>query len=138
MKILKLQRRYKALLTFIAITMGMNFIGCEKLCGEKLKSEATSPDGRYMAAQFERNCGATTDYVAHVNLRLTSTRFKEDSSGTIKEGEVFVAEGRPQIRLAWIDSMTLVVECIGADRVFKKEDSWQNIRISYEISESKE
>lgn len=40
-----------------------------KLCGEELIETVASPDGKYVAAILIRNCGATTDYVSHLNLR---------------------------------------------------------------------
>ena len=49
------------------------------ICGEDLILEKASQDGRYVAVLMSRNCGATTPYVAHINLRLASSQFKPDS-----------------------------------------------------------
>lgn len=62
----------------------------DPLCGEDLVTEKASPDGRYVASLMSRNCGATTKYVAHINLRLAGSRFHANFfDGTIKEGEVW-------------------------------------------------
>lgn len=62
----------------------------DPLCGEELIMEKTSPDGRYVAALMRRNCGATTPYVAHINLRLANSQFHaEFFNGTITEAEVW-------------------------------------------------
>ena len=38
-------------------------------CGGELIEEHRSPDGHYVAALMERNWGAATRYVEHMNLR---------------------------------------------------------------------
>jgi len=106
--------------------------GC-KLCDEQIKSEAESPDGKYIATLFERDCGATTDFVAHVNMRETSERFVEDSNGTVKQGEVFVVKGRPMTRLVWKNNQSLVIECTRSGSPFRQESSWHTITILYEL-----
>jgi hypothetical protein len=64
-------------------------------CGEELRQEKQSPDGRYLAVSMERNCGATTRYVEHINLRAASGSFSSDFlAGTISESEVFTLENR--------------------------------------------
>ena len=44
-------------------------------CGDTVKAEAVSPDGRYVAAVFERDCGATTNYSTNVSLREVRESF---------------------------------------------------------------
>jgi hypothetical protein len=38
-------------------------------CGTEVVQEVVSPQGHLVAAQYERNCGATTDYVNGVAIR---------------------------------------------------------------------
>jgi Family of unknown function (DUF5412) len=47
----------------------------DRMCGEELISEQTSPDNQYVAALMRRNCGATTRYVFHKNLRRATSKF---------------------------------------------------------------
>jgi hypothetical protein len=57
----------------------------DPLCGEEILQEQRSPDGRYVAVSMERNCGATTDYVQHINLRAADPKFSSDFfDGTIQ------------------------------------------------------
>jgi hypothetical protein len=54
-------------------------------CGGELIEEQRSPDGHYVAAVMERNCGATTRYVEHINLRRADRNFSSGLfDGTVK------------------------------------------------------
>src|SRR5437867_710129 len=79
------------------------FFHFDPLCGEELALEQISPDGRYIAAWMIRNCGATTSYVDHVNLRLVSSGFHADfMDGTITDGEIVTfAKGPSRVRFCW-------------------------------------
>ena len=118
------------LLTFAVI----GFAGCG-LCGEEAGPETKSPFGEYAAALFIRNCGATTPYVSHINLRNTSGGFKSDSYGTINESEVFVVRGKPNIKVTWLERKRLSIECLECQEfdISKKESCWKDINISYKI-----
>ncbi|MBI3946740.1 MAG: hypothetical protein HY321_12530 [Armatimonadetes bacterium] len=100
-------------------------------CSETVKHADKSPDGRYTAVVFERDCGATTDYVMHVNLREGSRAFREERSGVIREGSVFVREGRCHIGIRWKDSRTLVVTA-PKDDVFQRARAWRGMSIIYD------
>jgi hypothetical protein len=64
-------------------------------CGGQLIEEQRSPDGHYLAAVMERNCGATTRYVEHINLRRADRNFPSGLfDGTVKDGEIFTLENR--------------------------------------------
>lgn len=64
--------------------------------------EKKSPDGRYVAALMSRNCGATTRYVQHINLRLVGSRFRADFfDGTIKDGEIWGSSKYSGERFCW-------------------------------------
>src|SRR5690349_17936217 len=88
------------LLTFgIAGSLLLHF---DPLCGEEMVTDKTSPDGRYVATQMTRNCGATTPYVAHINLRLVNSRFRADFfTATIKDGEVWESSKYSGARFCW-------------------------------------
>jgi hypothetical protein len=55
-------------------------------CGESNESEIASPSKAYVAMVFVRNCGATTGYVTHVNLRTATDIFRSGDSGVIHGG----------------------------------------------------
>lgn len=68
-------------------------------CEDTTETEVKSPDGKYVATLYERDCGATTDFSTIVKLRESSASFKGDDLGT------FVVNGQPKIHLTW-DSNT--------------------------------
>jgi hypothetical protein len=99
-------------------------------CGEDLVASAPSPDRKHVAAVFVRNCGATTSFATHVNLRASSHSFAATPHGTITEGEVFVREGEEPVKLVWKSATHLIIEC-PLTEVFQQEGSWRGIAISY-------
>jgi hypothetical protein len=87
---------------FGVITAAVGFIHFDPMCGEELGVEKTSPDGLYVAQLMTRNCGATTAYVSHVNLRLAKSKFHRDFwSGAIYKGEVFTSSKYSGDRFCW-------------------------------------
>jgi hypothetical protein len=80
------------------------------LCGEEMVMEKASPDGRYVAGLLSRNCGATTPYVAHINLRLANSRFQASFfDGTIKDGEIWGSSKYSGERFCWSGSKRLEI-----------------------------
>ena len=78
------------------------FLHFNPVCGEEIGVEKTSPDGRYVATLMTRNCGATTPYVSHINLRPATSNFRADSfDGVINEGEVFTSSKYSGTRFCW-------------------------------------
>ena len=75
--------------------------GCG-VCGNTVKQEIKSPDGKYVATAFVRNCGATTDYSAQVDLRKAGRKLS-----TI--GNVYRGNASPDIEIAWLSSTHLVI-----------------------------
>ena len=80
----------------------IGFLHFNPLCGEETVLERTSPDGRYVAVLMTRNCGATTSYVAHINLRPATSKFRQGFlDGTVKDGEVFTSSKYSGDRFCW-------------------------------------
>lgn len=104
-------------------------------CGEDLSLETVSPDGAHTASVFERNCGATTSFVTHINLRPTGGSYSIGSSGAIYDGEVFVVRGRHEVDILWEAGEILRVRCetCKQDDVFKSAPRWKFVTITYEL-----
>lgn len=104
------------------------------LCGEQSIAETSSPDGRITAASFKGDCGATTGYSTHVNLRSSSVPFTADSDGRITEGEVIRIRGEAWLKLSWESSKILLIECgncSGVIEVVEKAARWQDVTIAF-------
>ena len=74
----------------------------DPLCGEEIIVEKPSPDGQYVATLMRRNCGATTPYVAHINLHRANAQLRKDFfNGTINDGLVFISSKYSGERFCW-------------------------------------
>jgi hypothetical protein len=114
----------------VAVALFFHF---DPLCGEETALEQASPDGRYVAAWMIRNCGATTSYVHHVNLRLrTSTLHTDFRSGTITDGEILtVPEKSGRVRFCWSGSRRLNIERPDPEPGLRQLSNWQDVEITY-------
>jgi hypothetical protein len=140
MQIGKILRGLVGIVIFAIVVMSIAIIGFlhfDPLCGEEIVQELRSPDGRYFAVSMERNCGATTGYVKHVNLRAANKKFSSNFlNGTITDGEVMVFEQRaggnnPQF--AWSSKKILKIDNACDDRTWKS-DVWRDLTIDYSDS----
>jgi len=117
----------KKLILFILISSSLG--GCvfplAPPCEDTIKGETRSPNGKYIATVFERNCGATAPFVTYVNLRASSAKFNSD------EGIVLVVKGQPKIHLSWKDSTSLQIECpeCNSSEIYEQQKSWNGVQI---------
>ena len=94
-------------------------------CRNEPLQEIASPEGKYTATFFERNCGATTPYHRIVTLRLTGTRFDPEKH----DNWVFVSKGQTCVQLRWIDGHHLdIVSSVNDDNTHK---TWGDVEISF-------
>ena len=136
MPISKILRGPIGIVGFAIFAVSIAIVGIlhfDPLCSEEVLEQQPSPDGRYVAVLMERNCGATTRYVEHINLRLANHNFWPDFlGGTISKGEVFTMESRNggQVRFEWA-AKSLNIEYPGYERVFQNKTSWEGVQINY-------
>jgi Family of unknown function (DUF5412) len=93
-------------------------------CGTEIVQEVVSPQGHLVAAQYERNCGATTDYVNGVAIRRRDQSFRYEDSAI-----VYYVEGHGKFDLKWAAEDHLIINERGS--MFKDEDRWHNVRITH-------
>jgi hypothetical protein len=94
-------------------------------CSDKVKLEQPSPDRRYVATVFERNCGATTSLATVVSLRKGGTPFVSGAKDYL-----FAIEGPLEVSVSWTDARTLVVEHAEAE-VFRRRPRWHGVVLRY-------
>jgi hypothetical protein len=105
----------------------------DPLCGEELMSEQTSPDGRRIAALMIRNCGATTDYASHVNVRSSGSSFHRGFfDGRITDGEILTFAGAGRVRYCWLAAKRLNLDIQGRGKARKTSYAWQDVDVTYE------
>lgn len=97
------------------------------LCGNEIIGEYQSPDGRYVATVFERNCGATTPYERVVSLRESRAKFDPENQGDW----IFTSRRQPQINISWKDTNKLIVVLQGQREIFTQREFWKTVQIIY-------
>jgi hypothetical protein len=95
-------------------------------CENETLREASSPDGKYVASVFERNCGATTPYYRIVAIRPAGTRLDADKH----EDWVFVTKERSEVQLAWRDIHRLEVVANGPNENGNDRKLWRDVEIT--------
>jgi len=93
-------------------------------CDNDTLREVSSPDGKYVATVFERNCGATTPYYTIVALRLVGTKLNADRH----EDWVFVIKRQSEVQLTWRDVHHLEVLSSESDPNVLK--LWKDVEIT--------
>lgn len=61
-----------SVLAFTVICIAVLHFFASEMCANRVAVEAKSPDNRYKAVIFERDCGATTDFSTQVSILLPS------------------------------------------------------------------
>jgi hypothetical protein len=118
-------------LMLLLAAIALSFSGCASLlhsnCENTVKVEVRSPNSKYVATTFERNCGATTDFSTIVDLRESSAKFKDVDSSVV------VVKGQHKLDLVWDGNAKLRIECrdCRAEDIFKHESSWEGIAIDF-------
>lgn len=126
--------RESLLLLFLLV---LTSTGCN-VCSEDLKEEVKSPDDKYIAVAYKRNCGATTSTQFHVNLRHSWGWFSHKPEGSIQDGQVFLTE-TGTIKITWRDSNNLYIDCTYCnDGDYSKTclRSWEDVSVTCKISPS--
>jgi hypothetical protein len=90
--------------------------------------EVASPDGKHVAAVFERNCGATTPYVRVVSLRSSDAAFDPEDD----DDWVFTIHGQSDVKVAWAADDRITVSYSGTGDQPTRREKWHEIAISYE------
>ena len=99
-------------------------------CEESNQGQTLSPDRRYIATVFVRDCGATAKYVTHVNLRKATDVFMADGGGVIATGEVVTTEGVAVVKPRWVQNTELEVRLRGEKPlVINVATTWNGVDI---------
>ncbi|MGE0130356.1 MAG: DUF5412 family protein [Blastocatellales bacterium] len=93
----------------------------ESSCANDVKQEIGSPDGRYTATAFIRDCGATTDFSPQVYLRRTGERME-------KTGNVFIGDHSNEITIRWLSTNELEISSPG--KVVRSLNAFEGIKIT--------
>jgi uncharacterized protein DUF5412 len=81
-------------------------VTCGIPCDNEIKQELISPDGRYTATAFIRDCGATTAFSPQVHLRRTGKKMAA-------AGNVFIGNHSNEIKIRWLSENELEISAPG-------------------------
>lgn len=101
--------------------IGMFFYFTSDMCGNYLHSESISPNGRYKAVIFQRDCGATTGFSTQISIVKTSEVLKN------RPGNIFIVDGHPDRyapNIFWSSDSELVIDRVINGNEHKAADSW--------------
>jgi hypothetical protein len=104
----------KRILLFLLFFVGLLMPGCflDDLCGNNPLSEAISPDGKYKAVLFQRDCGATTDFSTQISI------LKKDQALANSGANTFATGNSQDIRYHWLDDDHLVIETDKTEKIY--------------------
>jgi hypothetical protein len=107
------------------LLVAVTCVGC---CREEYSGQVASPDARYEVAVVERNCGATTGYLTYV--RITDKR-----ALLLRDRDLMMVEGSPDLRLSWVGPRQLLIEYpIGRrpnpDRTYGPTARWEDVDVT--------
>lgn len=111
-----------------AISATLLLAGCDSfLCGNDVLHERASPDGKYVATVFERNCGATTPFVRAVSLRPAGTKFVPGDF----DAWVFSIQNQPDLDVSWEGDLSLVVHSSSYYETGTKLAGWRDVSVTF-------
>lgn len=99
------------------------------MCANEVFAQENSPDGKYKALVFQRDCGATTGFSTQVSVLKMQEELGDEG------GNSFIVDGHPNethIELLWADSSNLTIKNTTHLETYRKESRVQSISINYE------
>jgi len=98
---------------------------CGLSCSNDVLQKVTSPDRKHVMLVVERNCGATTDYAMHVQIR--------DAGGgpdSTSNSSVLIMGGRTSVDEKWIDARHVQITH-GDGEVFKQSNDAGSVSFTF-------
>jgi hypothetical protein len=96
------------------------------LCDNQLIEDVKSPNGKYTASVFERDCGATTPYIEIVSLHSSAAKFDPENY----DNWVFTVQGRSKVKATWISDDKLKVSYTYTGEALTQQEKWNGIDIT--------
>jgi hypothetical protein len=109
--------------------------GCSDGCQNTELSSARSPDGRWRAVMFQRDCGATTGFSTQVSILPIGKKLKGAGNTFVADDDHGAAArsawGGPWASLRWIASDQLEVSHDARAHVFKANPTVNSVQIVF-------
>ena len=112
------------------------YVLSDSMCQNEVLSDVSSPDGKYRAVTFQRDCGATSGFSTQVSV-IRSWWYLRNVSGN-----VFVADsnhgkapsgpgGGPVVQVVWLSPSVLSISYHPDVRVFESKSAAGDVSVSY-------
>jgi hypothetical protein len=95
------------------------------MCGNTIRAESNSPDGKFKAVVFGRSCGATTSVGTYISI------LREGKNLPNENGNICAMSGLPEVELRWAGNNELIIYNRGA-QLYGPVQSFDGINIRYE------
>lgn len=107
------------------------------MCGNQTIEEVQSPNKKYKAVIFTRDCGATTGYSTQLSIIETSDRLDNETGNTFilsdKVGDgLSFDNGGARIKVIWTTENSLAVYFDSKTDFTKQETDIDDIEVSYD------
>lgn len=96
-------------------------------CAATALEEAISPDGRYVATSFQRECGPEAALSTALGVRDARAAFDPAEQPTL-----FVVDGQRELAFEWSSARSLTVSLPPSGDVLERADTWRDVRVDYE------
>ncbi len=121
----------------VVVAIGGLYYLFSSMCANQVLSETTSPDGKYKAIVFERDCGASTDFSTQVSIIPSHSSIGNTSGNLFSVDSNHGAStpgpgGGPDVKVYWRSPEELVVSYHLSARVFLKKEKILSIKVTYE------
>lgn len=99
----------------------------DDMCRNQIVEEAQSPDRKFKAVIFTRDCGATTGYSTQLSILENADHLENESGNTfilsdkVNDGLTF-DHGGGKTKVVWIDEESVTVYFDGQNQCDKAED----------------
>ena len=112
----------------------------DSMCQNTVLSDIPSPDEKYRAITFQRDCGATTGFSTQVSVirpwwylrNTTGNLFIADTDhGKAPSG----SGGGPEVQVSWLSPSVLSIAYHPHARVFRSESVQGSVSVSYKTLE---
>lgn len=96
-------------------------------CTANALEELISPDGRYVATAFHRECGAEGAPSTALGIREARTAFDPAGQPTL-----LAIEGHHELPFEWGSEQSLTVTLPRSGNVLERADTWRDVRVEYQ------
>lgn len=122
-----------ACVVFGAGLWGIVLLGTYNLagnCANEILQEIPSPDNKFVAVIFQRNCGATTGYTTEVSVLPMTENLPDEG------GNAFWLDSDLEVEVEWTENRQLKVISADLPDSFREKRQVGDIQVIYEVDRS--